>query len=396
MNSESGNKRLQAFWDALTIIVFLGLLWLPGLDHFFKLDHAPPPTENRLLAKWPRFNGLGGSRDFIAGIESYFNDHFGFRKRLVRLCHHWKSQLFHDASSPEVIVGRDGWLFYSGGSMLENCTREAAWTEQELRDWRRLLETRRDWLRARGIKYLFVAPPDKHTVYPEHLPTWIEINAKPTKIQQLVQYMKAHSTVETLDLSETLINAKRIRVDYLKTDTHWNRFGGFIAYRALVEALAGQIPGLEPLALDTYDWKPSPAKPGDLFIMMGSTGSYTETEAVQPVPLPSPNLVYEPARFRPHPGPPETRSCFTLNEKASGKALVFHDSFACSWYAFLERQFREVIYVWQYDWDRPLIEREKPDVVIDEILERFFNVQDPNDLARRDQLPTASILPNAP
>ena len=99
----------------------------------------------------------------------------------------------------------------------------------------------------------------------------------------------------------------------------------------------------------------------------------------------NPKVIYDAARFRPHQGAPETRSCFTLNEKAIGKALIFHDSFACSWYAFLDQHFREVVYVWQYDWDRPLVEREKPDVVIDEMLEWYFNAQDPNDLARKDQ-----------
>jgi hypothetical protein len=385
MNSDPASRSRRAVWDTLTIIVFLGLLWLPSLDQFFKLDHAEPPMENRLLAKWPRLKGLGRSRDFIAGIESYFNDHFGFRKRLVRLNHHWKEQLFHEGGSSDVIVGREGWLFYAGMRMLEHCTHEAALTEQQLRDWCRLLEMRRDWLRARGIKYLFVVPPDKHTVYPEYLPAWIEISAKPTKIQQLIHYMKDRSTVEIADLSQALIEGKRIHVDYLKTDTHWNRFGGFIGYRALVEALARQIPGLEPLALDTYDWKPAPAKPGDTATVRGSSGSYTETAALQPTPRPNPNLIYDPARF-PHHGPSETRSCFTLNEKASGKVLVFQDSFASSWYGFLDRHFREVVYVWRYDWDRPLIEREKPDLVIDEMLERFFNLTDPNELARKDQL----------
>ena len=89
--------------------------------------------------------------------------------------------------------------------------------------------------------------------------------------------------------------------------------------------------------------------------------------------------------FRSHEGTIETRPCVILNEKASGKALVFHDSFACSWYSFLGQHFREVVYIWHYEWDRPLIEREKPEVVIDEILERFFNLQDPNELARKDQ-----------
>jgi hypothetical protein len=67
--------------------------------------------------------------------------------------------------------------------------------------------------------------------------------------------------------------------------------------------------------------------------------------------------------------------CFTLNDKASGKAIVFRDSFASSWYSFLGQHFREVINIRHYDWDRPLIEREKPDVVIDEILERFSTLK---------------------
>jgi alginate O-acetyltransferase complex protein AlgJ len=391
LNSSATSSRGPAVWDALTIIVFLGLLWLPSLDHFFNLDHAPMPPENRLLAKRPLFKGLGESRDFIAGVESYFNDHFGFRKRLIRLNHHWKKQLFRVAGSPDAIAGRDGWLFYGGMRMLEHCTHEATLTEQELRDWCRLLEMRRDWLRTRGIKYLFVVPPDKHTVYPECLPAWIEVGPKPTKIQQLTRYVKDHSTVEVVDLSQALIGGKKLNVVYLKTDAHWNRFGAFIGYRAMVQALARQIPGLEPLALDTYDWKPVPDTPGDIFMIMGAVGSCTETANLQPTPRPEPNLMYQPDRFPPYHGPAERRSRFTLNEKASGKALMFHDSFALRWYGFLDRHFREVVYVWHYDWDRPLIEREKPDVVIDEMLERFFNVADPTDLARKDQASGTNI-----
>ena len=75
------------------------------------------PRPRRKTACWLSGHdseGLGGSRDFIAGIENYFNDHFGFRKRLVRLNHHWKEQLFRTGGSSDAIVGRDGWLFYRG------------------------------------------------------------------------------------------------------------------------------------------------------------------------------------------------------------------------------------------------------------------------------------------
>lgn len=397
MNSEATFRKLRAVFETLTIVAFLALLWLPTLDVFFKLDHAPTPEENRSPAQWPQFSGIGQSRDFITGIESYFNDYFGFRKQLVRWNNQWKGRLFKDPPSQDVLIGRDGWLFYLGDGMFENWTRQASFSEQDLENWRRLLEMRRDWLRERGIKYLFVVPPDKHTVYPEYLPDWMEKSAKPSKIQQLSAYMKAYSTVEVLDLSQTLIEARKIRVVFLKTDAHWNLFGGFVAYRALVNALANQMPGLEPLPLDAYDWKLVTRPGGDLTRMLGVADSCLETQALQFVatkPLPAFEVLHKPARFhrqnaKDAKGPTYD---YTFNGQASGKAIVFRDSFATSWHQFLGQNFKEVLYIWHYDWDRPLIEREKPDVVIDEMLERFFNTTDPVALARKDQ----SSATNAP
>ena len=392
---QSGIKTLCAFYDALTIAVFLGLIWLPTMDYFCKLDHAKATGENRLPAKWPAYEGLQKSRVFITGVEAYFNDHFGFRKRLVRLNNHWKGQLFHDPSSPEVLIGRDGWLFYSGERMIGHYTSKEVWSQQDLENWRRLLEGRRDWLRARGAKYLLALPPDKHRIYPDYLPNWLERGPKPSKVEQLVNYMKVHSTVEVLDLAPVLTESRKIRTNYFKTDTQWNKFGGFISYRAVVESLSHQLPGLKPLPLDTFAWKPGTPAQGDLARILGRPEAYPETETVACVPLKSfnaPEVLFDPARF-PHEGPKETRPCYTLNPGAFGKAMVFHDSFACAWYDFLGQHFSEVVYVWQYEWNKALIEREKPDLVVDELLERSFNQQDPIALASKDQ---ASEVESAP
>ena len=397
MNLEAKSRRAGAVWDTLTILFFLGLIWLPTLDHFFELDHARMQNENRLPAVWPTFKGIGQSRDFVSGVENYFNDHFGFRKRLIRWNNHWKEQLFHDTSHREAIVGREGWLFFSGDRMIEDWTRQAAWTERDLHNWRRLLELRRDWLHQRGIKYLFVVPPDKHTVYPEYLPEWMVKSSKPSKLQQLADYMKTHSTVEFIDLTQSLTDAKKIRVEYLKTDTHWNSFGGFVAYQTLAQAVTRQFPGLQPLSADAYDWRPVPRPLGDVAKILGRDSAVETTEFAY-VPLgPRPLLkeIYDPIRL-PHQGVMETRPCYTRNERASGKAMVFHDSFACSWYPLLGQHFKEVIYVWQYNWDGPLIERERPDVVIDEILERKLNLQDPVEMAREDHLPGAPSVSPGP
>jgi hypothetical protein len=74
------------------------------------------------------------------------------------------------------------------------------------------------------------------------------------------------------------------------------------------------------------------------------------------------------------------------NNRCQGKAVIFRDSFGNAWKPFLGYHFSEVVYLWQHEWDTDFLEREKPDVVIDEVVERFFNEEDPVELMRKDNL----------
>ena len=100
----------------------------------------------------------------MAASEAYFNDHFGFRKKLIRWFQNWKTGFFHDRTVYNVITGRDGWLFTSDLQMVGHYPGMKQFTPAELKSWQTLLEKRRGWLAARGIKYLFVVSPDKQTV----------------------------------------------------------------------------------------------------------------------------------------------------------------------------------------------------------------------------------------
>jgi alginate O-acetyltransferase complex protein AlgJ len=53
--------------------------------------------------------------------------------------------------------------------------------------------------------------------------------------------------------------------------------------------------------------------------------------------------------------------------------VMFRDSFATYLIPFLGYHFQRSVYIWQRPWDLALIEREKPDVVIDEMLERYLD-----------------------
>lgn len=379
--------RRAAQWTV--IAAFIGLLWLPAFDVFFHWDHAPTPDENRLPAKFPVFNRrLDGMRDFIAGLEAYYNDHFGFRKRLIRWNNRWKHDLFDESSVPSVITGRDGWLFYSGEGMVENSLGLAQFQPDDLRQWQSLLETRRDWLARRGIAYIFVIVPNKETIYPEFLPTWM-VKARPTtKLDQFVAYMKTNSTVPILDLRPALLEAKKSRHVYLMTDTHWNADGAFAAHQELVRALSRQIPISPPLAVEAFERKPLLRTGGDLARMLGQ-GTMTERDVVSFAPIPPLQplpQVRAPDLLSVNKWNEETCPVFTKNSGGTNTAVVFRDSFCGSWIPFLGYYFGKTIYIWEETWEPALIEKEKPVVVIDETAERFLCTREPARLKALDHL----------
>jgi hypothetical protein len=369
--------------DRALIGLFVLFLLLPLLDMAFHVDPTSPPSENRLLTPFPpRPDGMAGLKKFLAGWEAYFNDHFGCRKVLVMWHNKLKWSLFKEKSVRNVLVGTDGWMFFSASQMVEHFRGALQFTDQELADWRKLLEHRRDWLAQRGIKYLFVLAPDKQSIYPERLPAWLKNLGGRTKVDQLFAHMRAHSTVEMLDLRPALFAAKKSAPDYQKTDTHWNQFGAFVACEEVVRALAEhQVPGLAPVALDSFDRTNQLVAGGDLARGIGV--SMTESNAVFFTPKPElPVLeIFVPT------GEHIKDMAFAKNPQGHGRAVVYHDSFGRYWVQFFGYQFSEVDFFWQFNLDAPLIERQKPIVVVSEMLERFFNVTDPKELSALDALP---------
>ena len=84
---------------------------------------------------------------------------------------------------------------------------------------------------------------------------------------------------------------------------------------------------------------------------------------------------------------PKTEPAITTYNAPLPKAIIFRDSFASSWTWFLCYHFHEVVYIWQYNWDAAFLEREKPTVVIDEMLERFMNNDEFLRQMEKDELP---------
>lgn len=390
MSATDLQSRVRQVGDWCLIVLFCAVLVLPTLDWLLDLDRSPTPNENRSPAPFPAWDdGVGGLQTYLAGLESWFDDHFGFRKKLVRLHNRWKAKLFGQSASADVLVGQDGWLYFGRGRMIDNHTGASLLSADDLRAWQALLESRRDWLAKRGIGYLFVVAPNKETVYPEHLPAWIARSRNETKLSQFMAHMRAHSSVEVLDLSPVLIEAKSTAPTYLMTDSHWNDFGAFVASRALVQALSRQLPGgLDALPIDAFELRFADQAAGDLARTSG--GELVSRERDAPVLTPRPPLRPLEILADTHPSAESGRAdrvpIYTERAELHHRILLFRDSFATAWIPFVGQHFARVYCVERYHWDTALIERERPDAVIDEIVERQLNEGDPRELSRNDDL----------
>ncbi len=371
MNPPPANLTLPR-WVNVTLIALFGLLlWLPTFDSFFHVDHTPAINEKRVPAPFPHLKCFpGGLKQYFAGLETCFNDHFGYRNQLIRWQVDWQQTFFRGAgeTGPAVITGKDGWLFYAGNDMVEHYRGVRQFTPRNLRDWQALLERRRDWLARRGIKYLFMVAPDKHSIYPEYLPAWMSKIRPGTKLDQFLAHMRAHSTVAVLDLRPTLMDSRRIAPTYFKTDTHWNAFGDFLACQEIAKIL----PGLEPLSSDSFEMEKTTVPGGDLAAMLDL--QVTDNNAISLTlksGLPSLAMNVNLADHPEYQGP-----LFTKNPQGKGTALLFCDSFGLGLSPFLGCHFNKVTYLRRYQMDAGPIEEEKPDVVISEMVEREFNVLD--------------------
>jgi alginate O-acetyltransferase complex protein AlgJ len=352
--------------------VFVVMIALPlvgmalGLDASFALD------ENRTLAARPEFKlDRAALKGFPRKIENYFNDQFGFRKRLIYWLAVSKVKGLGVTSSPDVIVGKDGWLFLAGNLALDSYRSVRPFTPAQLEDYRRVYESRRDWLAAKGIPYLLVILPHKDTVYSEFMPKAYNKVHPRSRFDQLAEHMKAHSTVPLIDVRHEFQQTKDHERLYDFTDSHWNARGGFRAYRRIAEQLSAWLPGFREVKRSDLRETSLVGQGGDLARMLGIADHLPE-ERLGFVPL-VPWHYHHTKEVLPLPAgwaPYRTTIATECDDASLPRAVVFRDSFAAHLVPFLSEGFQRVVYLWDYNFDHGLVEREHPNVVIQEMVER--------------------------
>jgi hypothetical protein len=121
-------------------------------------------------------------------------------------------------------------------------------SDAQLAKWKSMLEERSRYIKSLGSEFVFVLAPTKAFVYPEYLPEKVRMRKGYTRYEQLSDYLKKNANIHFVDLLPVLLAAKRERSYpelFYRTDFHWNFYGSFIAYRAIVSKMAQCLPQFE-------------------------------------------------------------------------------------------------------------------------------------------------------
>ena len=366
--------RLHALVDRTLIVIFIATLCLPMTGMVLNLDRDAPSGENRTLAAWPQFRwDAEALRVLPEQLTRYFEDHFAFRERLVR----WQAIVRLNglgvSPSASVIKGRDGWLFYADDGAMEDYAEAPPFTGAELEQWRHTLQDTSDWLRAKGITYVFVIAPDKHVIYNEYMPKTIRRSAI-SRIDELVSYLREHSSVRVVDLRPALFAAKARERLYHRTDTHWNDRGAFVGYQSIIEALTEEVPALQHRPRSAFEPRVVRSPGLDLAGMLGLTEVLSEEDLVLVPTRPATARILEPQ----NPNQRLTHARIVTEAPNRGpRAVVFMDSFGPALVPFLSEEFSRVVYLWQDNVDLQVVQQEGPQVVIHEWVGRALSTHDP-------------------
>jgi alginate O-acetyltransferase complex protein AlgJ len=376
-DSSTAPGRVRRAGELAIVVLFLVIIAVPGLGLALGVDRATiSESEMRELADWPEWSwtrkGLAAWPD---AFQTYFEDHFTLRNWLINRRASFLWHRFGTTSSDTVIGGKQDWLFYGADGSLDDWIQLTPFSPSDLEKWRQLLVRRRASLARRGIPLLFVIAPDKQMIYPEYMPDTLRRLRDDFRADQLIEYM-ARTTPDfrILDLRPPLMAAKPKELLYHRYDNHWNDRGGLIGYQAIAEALRQWFPELEPLQRSDFDTDPSVAS-GDRTTMLGLRDAGKVAMPGLVLRRGEGFRVVEPE----HPDPyGEVGLLVTEHkDKSLPKAIVYRDSFAGRLIPFLSEHFSHASYLWQNELDFPEIEKEQPDIVIQEFVARHLFTYEP-------------------
>lgn len=183
--------------------------------------------------------------DYFDDFDDWFSQSIPFRSENISALSKIKSSIF-STGSEDVLVGKNGWLFYD--DEVRVYTGEDSLSERELYAAAEYLALINEYCESKGISFLFTSAPDKISVCESMLPDRIQSIKSDSELTELYSILD-NKNIGYCNLNEVFEdNAENY---YLKTDTHWNNLGGFVAWLNIMNSIS--LISENSLSYKTYD-----------------------------------------------------------------------------------------------------------------------------------------------
>ena len=242
-------------------------------------------------------------------------------------------------------------------------------------DLQRKLDSLDALLKSKGIKLVVIVPPNKNTIYPEYLPPQVPVIGSQSRLDQLLAYQQQHGGFKILDIRSALLSARNKQQIYYSCDTHWNPYGAFVAYQAILGELQISFPNLKSHTLEEYRYAPTQGS-----CDMPVLANITDVPGGQfnLVPVFKRQVIEQDWQTGNTQGSfyvqyPFNEIVTTNSDSSLPRLVMYRDSFGIALIPFLSDHFSRAVYLWAYPVDESYFDTEKPDVVILEYSERYLN-----------------------
>lgn len=311
------------------------------------------PTQDSDLAAFPAlFTEDGLNRDYLSELGGYFEDHFAFRQHLISINSALHEKLFGVSASEQVILGKNGWMYYAG-TMNDYLGRRTL-SDRGVENAAYNLKLMQDYVESKNSRFLLAIAPNKNSVYDENMPYYCRRGEGETDLDRLLAAL-AEKGVHTFDLREAFL--KEDGVLYLPQDSHWDNRGAALVYSQVMRRF-----GLPFTDYASVPFERRCDHNGDLAQLLYPLGGRPEE-----------NVYYQKEwryRFVGENTDPMDSLIETEQPDASGVLLCYRDSFGSSLIPFFSDSFRTALYSRLVPYDLADLDRYRPDYTLLERAER--------------------------
>lgn len=348
----------------LFIALFLCLCLLPLAA--MPVVGESEPAANELPVTRPELWDGGLNIDYPSQMSDYVASRFAFRGELVTAWSALNAALLRTSAQEQLILGRDGWLFFSEtlddymGLGLSDVLLQSAANN---------LALMQEYVESRGADLVFTVAPNKNSLYPQFMPRRYAEGSESSNAVRLGALLRERG-VRYADLFSAFEGCEPL---YFAGDSHWTSQGAALAADCIL-ACAGRESGY-------FDSGFSPGEEhlGDLYEML-----YPALPANERDLTPALSFGYE---CLGDPAGGNAMNISTENASASGSLLCYRDSFGVALYPYLAQSYGEARFSRAAVYD--LCSAGDADTVVIELVER--NIEYLVDYAPRFPAPERDI-----